>query len=138
MDAKLDDFDWVTERLGCSGFGMYERLFAMAKKAVVSRNGAAVDGRLQERFHCHEVSSDGRRGFSVWDGWTRGRNSGHAVEVWLEGDYLTFMGVGGNDIEARAILDENGDCRFVVDEKPLEPWQMMRFLLEPLLFREQS
>lgn len=63
--------------------------------------------------------------------------SGHFVEVVLEGDYLTFMGMGGKDLETSAILDEQGDCRFLVDGKALLPWQMMRFLLEPLLFREQ-
>jgi hypothetical protein len=127
MDKKPFDFDWVTERRKCSPLQVFERLRLLAEKNVATMNAAIGQ---HERWEFASVGGD----FSV----CRVTNAGiqgvrfslqpqdGRIRVEGEGVKVGFM--------AGLTLNDDAECRLLVDNHELDLWQVLRRALEPLFF----
>lgn len=128
-EQKPADFDWVTVRARCSSLNMFTILKLDAErnvdtmKALTKAQGSEMplsmfdhDGRsfgVTRRTYMGEVGVM----FSV-------RNE--EIRVDSKGLKVGFT--------ATLTLGDEGECRFLVDGKELDRWQVLRRALEPLFF----
>jgi hypothetical protein len=122
---KPSDFDWVTARMRCSTANVFEALHLTARQNVEAR-GAGTENPFSL------VEAGG--GFSVlrhaFAGKVGVRFSASAHEIAAE----SFGGGLKVSLKARLTLNDDGDCRLLVDGEELQEWQFLKRALEPLLF----
>jgi hypothetical protein len=119
------DFDWVTARHQCSVAKMFEALHLEAKANVETMN------RLAPERPWNFVDAGG--GFSV----SRRTEFGQRGVRFTVNDQSAVVVTGHNapvNFTASITLNDDGECRFLVDGQELDRWQVLRRALEPLLF----
>jgi hypothetical protein len=125
-DERPRNWDWVKATHECSALIMFGELKALAQRDVQARNQQLN----QERFTVTEIngiqfavgrahSMGSRIYFRVTDDLKQVEVTRH------EGAVIGRYTVG---------LDENGTCRFRQEAEQLDPWQVLKAMLEPLLF----
>jgi hypothetical protein len=126
---KPPDFDWVTARSKCSIVSMFEELRTLAKQNVEARNANPTGDDGPGRFEFSDI--DGERAFKIFD---RRSSERRAVEFWADRESILIA--ISPDVENRATLalDDQGECKFKLGAKQLDPWQLMRHALEDLFF----
>ncbi len=128
VDERPPDWDWVKATHECSAEVMFGILQTLAKRDVAARNGklakeqfiVTVDGAVftvmkagagpAKRVRC-ALTGTAADQLAVWD---------------AERDTTTTYTVG---------LDARGVCKLRRDDDELDPWQVLKAALEPLLFR---
>lgn len=128
-DKRESTWDWVTARANCSAAVMFEQLRQMAEANIGARNKQRGDAR----FHFMESEDSDVRGvlFTVLDTKTM-----HRAIFRLEDHAIRIS--GRDDTSPMAVtltLTNEGECKLLVGDRVLEPWQLLREVLEPLLFR---
>lgn len=130
MEKKIlpPDFDWVTERRKCSAEKVYESLLAAARRNVEAMKTVEQDRvRSPVEMHVHSGS------FAVMRT-EFGRKRG-TVRVYVEGQQIIAESDTGDiSLKADLTLNDDGECRLLVDGKQLQEWQFLRAALEPLFF----
>ena len=119
---RPDDFDWVAARRACAIEAVFEVLAAQARRNVEAMRGAAAASL--------SVIDTGTT-FTVLAGASRKarfRLVGGVVEVDVFGLARSVQ------LRATVGLNDDGDCRLRVEGHLLQPWQLLRRVLEPLFF----
>jgi hypothetical protein len=126
-NEKPSDFDWVAARLECSAAKVFELLYLETLRSVEARNATLPEG--QTRFE----TANGDGVFSVV---RRHRFTGVAgVRFFLVGDEISVESQGVNvQFTASLTLNDEGECRLMVDGRTLDRWQVLRRALESLFF----
>lgn len=126
---KPDNFDWVTARRKCSAGEVFETLLAGAR-ANVEAMATATDGQTVNLFKLSSLDGS----FSV----SRPRFSGLiGVRFYLADQEIIaepFRLGGAGVLTATLTLNDDGECRLLVEGVELQPWQFLKRALEPLLF----
>jgi hypothetical protein len=125
---KPSDFDWVTARAGCSALNMFELL-----KLEAAKNVEAIKAVTKTNGNEMPLSVfDNGSSFAV----TRRTFAGElGVRFTLAQDEISVYGHRLDvSFTATLTLDDNGECRFLVDGTTLDRWQVLRRSLEPLFF----
>lgn len=115
------DFDWVTARHECSADKMFHQLRLLALSNVETRNAQAPDSVGFTATH------DGS--FSVWN--KRGSER-KAVDFTLMRQTMTVS--NGDPFSVTVTLNNQGVCKCRVGDEELDPWQLLKKALEPVLF----
>lgn len=121
------DFDWVTARGQCSALNVFELL-----KSDAQRNVAAMEAIAKARgtssglqFHTNDGS------FVI----TRRQFTEVGVKFILSVDQIEIESVGVDvRFTAGLTLNDDGECRLLVNNEQLDRWQVLRRSLEPLFF----
>lgn len=130
---KPSDFDWVTVRAGCSALNMFELLKAEATKnveaikAVTKLNGQEMPLKMFNNGSMFGVIRPYRR-FEE----TGVRFALYQDEIRVESQGLKVS------FTATLTLNDDGECRFLVDGQTLDRWQVLRRALEPLFFMPED
>lgn len=121
------DWDWVTARHDCSAVRMFQLLRVSVAKNVEVRNAQlkAIDFELKEYSAVH---------FAAYC--LRTSAEPNAVDFCLKDETITVRhGYRSQECVLTVTLDDRGECLFRVDNQELlEPWQVLKRALEPLLF----
>lgn len=124
------DFDWVTARKACSFTKVHESLLLATKKYVEAMAETGADGKPFNRFvfttH-HDVFS------VVRESWEK-----TGVRVWIsrgEAIVAEYFGVKADSVTATLTLNDDGECRLLVNGQELQEWQFLKRVLEPLFFQ---
>ena len=126
------NFDWVTARAKCSPYEMYETLLGAAKENVNARNKSLgyADDRLGDRFlPCGVIVHT--RSFSVFGPANGDRRS---VEFAYTSDSILIEPMLGEKVKVTLSLNDNAVCGLKIGVQILDPWQVLRRFLEPVLF----
>ena len=119
---KPSDFDWVTARAGCSALHMFELLKAEtaknvnAIKAITKANGQEMslktfeNGNLFGVIRPHRLGEIGVR-FGLYKDEIRVESLGQVLNV---------------AFTATLTLNDEGECRFLVDGQTLDRWQALK------------
>src|SRR3990167_8686976 len=125
-EAPPPDFDWVKARHECNVGNMLQRLKLQAKNNVETRNAQLPEG--VGKFGFDDLGS----AFSVWG--SSGRFERNAVDVSLETGVVVFrLNGGAPDFKVTLTLDKYGQCKCRLGDEELDPWQVLKKALEPLL-----
>ena len=126
-DSPAQEFDWVTARNGCSAATVFQRLKAMAKANVDTRNG--------QRPGSAEFK-DGESTFAV-----RSAHGGtsNAADFSLSAHVITIqrhehLRRHDHTFEVTVSLNNEGVCKCHLDGEELDLWQALKKVLEPVLF----
>jgi hypothetical protein len=125
-DSPAPDFDWVTARNACSAANVFERLKAMAMANVDTRNLQRPDTASFKELDGTFTVSNSRGG------------SHNAADFSLSGHLITIQRHEehrhAHTFEVTVALSEDGACKCRVDGEELDPWNVLKKVLEPLLF----
>jgi hypothetical protein len=125
------DFDWVTARNDCSMPNMLQRLRLLAKANVETRNKQELDSA-----GFIDADRAGNVVFSVWSKRVHG-NERHAADFSISDDTKVLtVRRGGQSFTVTVTVDDFGVCKCKVGNEELDPWQVLKRALEPLLFPE--
>ena len=129
-NSDLPDWDWVTSRAACAPDVVYAKLRELAAINVDTRNnqlGGRPQFQVQDFDNAFSVSVSGndprRRAVSV-----RLKDGGEFEVRTQEGELIAT---------ARVELTPTEECRLQVGEDLLAPWQFLKRVFEPLLFRDR-
>jgi hypothetical protein len=121
---KPRDFDWVTVRHGCTAEPMFVYLKRLAKRDVDKFNELAGAGLVT-------FSDNGDTSlFAV----SRHRFGEKLTVVFHELGQSIMVRTPQRETELTLTLTDDADCKLVWDGTPLDPWQVLRRALEPVLF----
>lgn len=130
MNGKIDmpeRFNWVKARADCSLAQMFKKLEFGVREDV----NAANEQRSPSDLHIFSMVTDSRC-FSVI------RESSIALHVSIEfylGSGEIKVSSGGQEkFVATLTLNNDGQCRFKVNEEELQNWHVRRMALEDLFF----
>jgi hypothetical protein len=132
MVEKPKDFDWVDARKKCSAQMVFESLLAAARRSVESMS-KSVDGKPSNdyRFVAHNGSSF----VVVYEGDYREAgarfHTNHRGQIIAEAHGYALP---VNPIVAGLTLNDEGECRLMVEGVELQEWQFLKRVLEPLFF----
>lgn len=119
------DLDWVTVRGKCSADSVFEQLRLMAKQNVDTRNAQAVDSA-----GFREVNHD----FAVWSKQRKTSEGARlGADFSLRGQTIHVQ-TSREEFDVTLTLDDDGACKCRVGDRTLDPWQVLRMALEPVLF----
>jgi len=129
-EKRPPNFDWVTERHNCSLVTMFGVLKLLARRDVAKL--AELAGTL--KAHVEEPSGFDEFFSVVLPG--NAFRDRQAVRFQLARDRIIIEDVSGQSYNITLTLDDDGRCKLKVNagEFALDPWQVMRLALEPLLF----
>lgn len=132
MDREPPDtFDWVTARAQCSAYLKFRQLEEQARADTATRNAGLTEDE-QQRVSFHVETAD--RSFIVV-----ADNLDRFVTFRLVGSRLIVQGDHVDvDFEATLTVTDHGDCRWLVNDVVLQPWQLLRRALESLFFDLRS
>jgi hypothetical protein len=130
LKRQPNNFDWVTVRHECSIRSMYEALKADILSDIEIANGK-IKSSVPGKFDSVERANSLRVFFN---------------SIYLDGPSIVFGfsnteikildGATGKDMFSLTIgLNDEGECRFILDGKELDSWQVRRKALEGLFFR---
>lgn len=135
MDRKPSDFNWVEERTACEPVDAFNRLMKGAELNVEQRNKDVMnpgDWRFVFRDRSTEAAYPA---FTIFD---RGADVRRAVDFRLTQDGVAVrvqVDEPIKDLIFKPKLTEHGDCRFIgEDGKAFDTWEVLRLVLEGLLF----
>jgi len=125
----MDEFDWVTALGSCALSVVFEQLKLDIESDVIKRNAALEKLNKSYSF----------RVFSNADGFCISRvadaTSRRTVQFAIKNSVIEALDESGRKvISATLTLDDNGDCRFLVDGKEKVSWQLRKQALEQLFF----
>jgi len=125
-----EDFDWVGSRSGCSSDVAFERLKGEIEADVAARNAKrpshhAYGFSSRSDIDCIAVNLDGN---AVLKKVIKFRKTAGGISVHDINDSQIF--------EASLILNNDGECRFLIDGKECRSWQLRYKALEGLFFGE--
>lgn len=124
--GKCDEFDWVPVRRECSAYEMLQRLNLLAKRdveAMAVTRGERVwnPASMYPLGNSFVVSfDDGRRRASA--------------TIQLNGNAIEAERGSDPKLSATLTLNDDGECRLLVDGAELRPWQFLKRVLEPVFF----
>lgn len=125
---RPSDFDWVTARSQCSAFNVFNSLKEDARKNTETVN-ALAEGR---GAHAFQFGSDAKSFWVV----QIGRLGEIGVRVSLRDEQIHVESQGVDvAFSAGLTLNDDGECRLLVEGVALDRWQVLRRALEPLFFR---
>jgi len=126
---KPSDFDWVTVRAGCSALNMFGLLKQDAQKNVEAIKAATKlqGSEMPVSFFDNDNSFGVVRRTYVGEIGVRFNLYQDEIRIESQGVKVSFT--------ATLTLNDDGECRFMVDAQTLDRWQVMRRALEPLFFR---
>jgi hypothetical protein len=121
------DFDWVTARGKCTSAEMFATLSVLAKRDVERINSLNTGARLKWEY----VPQDGY----FWVATQYGGNITAGVSfLSREGEIVVEDRNHKPLLTAKPILNNQGECRLLVDKDELQPWQLLDRVLGPLFF----
>jgi hypothetical protein len=127
-----DTFDWVRELHACSVQDKFAELRIAAERNAATRNAHFPDPGtgVRTRFGVNTISHRPLV-FLVFDNWAQRK-----VEFSARQNTIKFHrdGDGARDYVMTLTLDEEGKCKFLLDGKELDIWQVLKLALEPLFF----
>jgi hypothetical protein len=126
-DKERGSFDWVTERSSCSLPRVFHTLLLQAEADVKTRNNLRPPNSPYE-FSIEENGSD----FKVV--LTAGEVRDSVTFALAEHAILVRGGEGNLLFEVGSSLTPEGECHLVVNNQPLDFWQVRRMALEGLFF----
>lgn len=126
--AKNHNFDWVTVRHECSLGLMFIRLRQGAETDVATRDRIEETGKKQYRFR---LENQGRT-FVVY----REGPSFKAIEFSIDDKEIAALSTHDKSVDLRATLtlNDDGDCKLLVNADELYEWQFRKRALERLFF----
>lgn len=127
MNQVDPEFNWVDALGKCSSAEVFRTLRRLAKRDVETRN--AQLGR--DAFGFRDDYEHDPNLFSVWSKDTS--HTRRAVDFHLNGPDITITG-GKMKLTILLTLDNNGACKCRIGSEELDPWQVLKRALEPLLF----
>jgi hypothetical protein len=120
-------FSWVRERHSCSAYAMFTKLKLEIEQDVKERN----DLRPEERWYGFRVVSNGST-FSVL---RDGNKISRSVTFSIQDDEIFVMDDKDKVIlKASLTLNDEGVCRFKIEGKERESWQLRKMVLEEMFF----
>jgi hypothetical protein len=125
---KPSDFDWVTIRAGCSALNMFALLKQDAAKNVEAMKAVSKlsGAEIPISFFDNGTSFGAAR---------RTYRGEMGVRFNLYGDEIAVTGLNVDvTFTATLTLNDQGECRFLVDGQTLDRWQVLRRAFEPLFF----
>lgn len=133
INRKPPDFDWVTTRQKCSLQQMFEELRLAIEKDVSTAEGFLKPGAGFE----FKIAGTNDR-FRVFIQSPYVATGGLAVAVTCSSSSIVIKDgeTGIGKFEVGIGLNDEGDCRFIVDGKELDSWQVRRRILEDLFFKK--
>ena len=127
------NFDWVTRRAQCSAVQMFEVLRTAAKENVDQRN-RTLGHETGDAKALYGFNDGAERSFTVFATYGRKRR---AVDFYLSNDgVLRIEPFAGAGVELGLTLTDDAVCRLTIGAEILDPWQVLRRVLEPLLFED--
>lgn len=131
-EVRPPDWDWVTERANCSIVVMFERLRDLARRDMDTRNQQL----RSNLFHFGEAEETNvrERAFTVMNTVTTDRIDFGRGDDSIEMRRRRAGRETGPAVIATLTLTDQAGCKFVVDGKELDAWQVLKRVLEPVLF----
>jgi hypothetical protein len=130
-NRKPPDFDWITTRRKCSLRQMFEELRVAIEKDVSIANGFL---KTEAGFEFKMAGTTDR--FRVYIQSPYVDTGGIAIAIVLSPkSIIVHDGATGTvKFEIGIGLNDDGDCRFIIEGKELDSWQVRRRALEDMLF----
>lgn len=130
-DRKPPDFDWITTRQKCSLRQMFEELRVAIEKDLAIANGLLKKGAGLE----FKMAGTTDR-FRVYIQSPYLDTGGIAIAIALSPKSILVHdgATGAVQFEIGIGLNDDGDCRFIVQGKELDSWQVRRRALEDMFF----
>jgi len=122
---RSPDFDWVSARHACTPEGAFATVRSLAEASVTKAN----ELKLVTLAECR---AEGEDQFTVSASY--GRLGIDRVHFGLIADGILLRDNRGSERVLRVSTDLRCRCWISWDESLLEPWQVVRTALEPLLF----
>lgn len=133
-NKKPANFNWVDVRSACSIQKMFEELKLAVKQDAKAMNEFLKNDIPPRKFDIVEHSKF-IKVFEV----DRYLDQPPAIAFSLSDNVIQVSDDTNKKMFAVTIgLNDDGDCKFIVDEKERDPWQIRRQALEGLFFRVQS
>ena len=128
------DFDWVKARRECSIAKVFESLH-LAAKASVDAMETTANGKTWNNFQFSAFADS----FSVvWDNGFEKRGVRFHLERRTRIVADPFRVPNATPMRADLTLNDDGECRLVVDGAELQEWQFLKRALEPLFFGQNE
>lgn len=127
IDNVPTNLDWVTARAECSLYKMFKELRNGVKQDVAKRNELRQEGE-RVRF---EMGAESGKGFSVF---REGPTGTEAMDFFFENTEIRVADPNNVLFRMTVTVSNDGRCKFVVDGKELEQWQVRKMALEKLFF----
>jgi hypothetical protein len=123
----MSNVDWVTKRSNCSLLKMFQTLKLEVEKDVeirksVRREGEGIDFQFAQHGDSFSVSREGNS-----------RELFTTVTFQLTENTI-HVDQSGRAFIVKIMLNNDGDCKFKINEQEYESWQVRRKLLEPIFF----
>jgi len=124
--AKLDSFDWVSERATCSLLKVYEKLRLEVENDVKTRNSLRPN---QIEYEFQLVTSN--KSFAVI---LDAHRFHHSVTFLLVDKYIDVQKEDTLMFRATVHLNNEGDCVLIIGTEEHTLWQVRKKALEQLFF----
>ena len=133
VNRKPSDFDWVSVRGGCSVRQMFEEL-----KLGITQDVAAINKHrrpMSEQVHTFKIVGDNKL-IKVFEDDSYSDDAPSVLFV-LAGNVIKVKDgeTGKVAFDISISLNDEGDCRFTVEGKEQDSWQVRRRALEGIFFR---
>lgn len=130
-EKRAANFDWVSERHACS----LESMFGLLKH--LAERDTAKHAELTQGARPARVTQP--QGYDTFFAVVRGGNAlmdRSGATFTLNPDHIRIEVQGGNTYIVKLTLNDDGYCKLKIGDtgEPLDPWQVMRLTLEPILF----
>jgi len=129
----MEGFDWVAALGSCTLSVIFEQLKLDVESDVGKRNTALKTNNKNYSFRV-VANTDG---FCVSraDGTDRRR----VAQFTIKNSTIEVLDESGRKVTSATLtLDDNGDCRFLVDGKEKVSWQLRKLALEKLFLRTRG
>lgn len=131
MEHLSQNLDWVTVRASCTVECVFQELREEIKSDITTRNKLLTGLQKEDSISFH-LKPDSENSFAVV---RNGLNIVSRTTFKCERSAIqAFNGAGVQIIEARLTLNDQGECRLVVDGCELTRWQFRKRTLQSLFF----
>ena len=122
-ENRPPNWDWVKATGECTATNMFSKLHELARRDIQKRN----EQLGKEQF----IVSDNESGF-----WVDRSGVGLGTHIWFNLHTESEIRVKARDEEViyAVNLDDMGCCKLWSAGQSLDPWQVLKLALEPLLF----
>jgi hypothetical protein len=123
----MSNVDWVSKRSSCSLLKMFQTLKLEVEKDVELRKSIRPEGeRFGFQFAQHGDSfSVAREG---------NRREDFATVTFQLTDNTIYVDQNGRASNVMIMLNNDGECKFKINDEEYESWQVRRKLLESIFF----
>jgi hypothetical protein len=131
---KPANFNWVNERATCSLRQMFEKLKLEIAGDVEARNAHLSERPIRRAVNIADHGS--RIKVFLDDQFQEMANNGVLFVLKPDGIEVRDNETNAERFKVTIGLNDDGDCKFVIDGKEYDSWQVRRKALEGLLFNQ--